>query len=98
MGNETLALEQDPNGVEDPHLVIDNEDGGERLCGRGHLSLSGVGLGALPFFPAPSLGRIMVNFVPPDRKSTRLNSSHLVISCAVFCLKKKTPALTGEIL
>src|SRR5256885_7993356 len=31
-----------------------------------------------------------------DRKSTRLNSSHLVISYAVFCLKKKniiTPAL-----
>src|SRR2546426_9363532 len=32
---------------------------------------------------APGLG-------PQDRKSTRLNSSHLVISYAVFCLKKKT--------
>src|SRR5256885_9757198 len=29
-----------------------------------------------------------------DRKSTRLNSSHLVISYAVFCLKKKK--LSGE--
>src|SRR5256885_11975361 len=28
-----------------------------------------------------------------DRKSTRLNSSHLVISYAVFCLKKKTERL-----
>src|SRR2546426_8573290 len=27
-----------------------------------------------------------------DRKSTRLNSSHLVISYAVFCLKKKIKA------
>src|SRR5438034_6462958 len=27
---------------------------------------------------------------PEDRKSTRLNSSHTVISYAVFCLKKKT--------
>src|SRR2546426_7454124 len=27
--------------------------------------------------------------VHADRKSTRLNSSHLVISYAVFCLKKK---------
>src|SRR5256885_5935413 len=27
-----------------------------------------------------------------DRKSTRLNSSHLVISYAVFCLKKQTPS------
>src|SRR5207249_10986261 len=26
-----------------------------------------------------------------DRKSTRLNSSHVSISYAVFCLKKKTP-------
>src|ERR1022692_3956190 len=31
-----------------------------------------------------------------DRKSTRLNSSHLVISYAVFCLKKKkTNIATG---
>src|SRR5690625_3743808 len=28
--------------------------------------------------------------VPEDRKSTRLNSSHVAISYAVFCLKKKT--------
>src|SRR3712207_7206588 len=27
--------------------------------------------------------------LPPDRKSTRLNSSHANISYAVFCLKKK---------
>src|SRR2546426_8765212 len=29
------------------------------------------------------------SFARGDRKSTRLNSSHLVISYAVFCLKKK---------
>src|SRR5690625_6106739 len=27
--------------------------------------------------------------ITPDRKSTRLNSSHVAISYAVFCLKKK---------
>src|SRR5690625_6307064 len=27
--------------------------------------------------------------IPVDRKSTRLNSSHVAISYAVFCLKKK---------
>src|SRR5947207_7399460 len=32
--------------------------------------------------PSPKAG-------PRDRKSTRLNSSHTVISYAVFCLKKK---------
>src|SRR5439155_20432269 len=30
-----------------------------------------------------------------DRKSTRLNSSHVAISYAVFCLKKKTIDLLG---
>src|ERR1035438_10747377 len=35
--------------------------------------------------------------VCPDRKSTRLNSSHLGISYAVFCLKKKKkPATQSE--
>src|SRR5258708_24173445 len=29
-----------------------------------------------------------------DRKSTRLNSSHQIISYAVFCLKKKKPKRT----
>src|SRR2546426_11849877 len=31
-----------------------------------------------------------------DRKSTRLNSSHLVISYAVFCLKKKKNKTTRD--
>src|SRR5690606_41405319 len=39
--------------------------------------------------------RLNINFignfnVRQDRKSTRLNSSHVKISYAVFCLKKKT--------
>src|SRR5690349_25019972 len=37
------------------------------------------GLAALPRHQSPT----------PDRKSTRLNSSHVEISYAVFCLKKK---------
>src|SRR5256885_3455135 len=43
------------------------------------------------------IARAVAESIPPDkrttevsdRKSTRLNSSHLVISYAVFCLKKK---------
>src|SRR5256885_11476545 len=31
----------------------------------------------------------LLELLEQDRKSTRLNSSHLVISYAVFCLKKK---------
>src|SRR5256885_12932738 len=33
--------------------------------------------------------RLFQKLLTADRKSTRLNSSHLVISYAVFCLKKK---------
>src|SRR5688500_316529 len=36
-----------------------------------------------------SLGPALQGSLRVDRKSTRLNSSHLVISYAVFCLKKK---------
>src|SRR5262245_65111574 len=32
-----------------------------------------------------------------DRKSTRLNSSHLGISYAVFCLKKKKKEITNKV-
>src|SRR5438132_12798270 len=45
------------------------------------IALLGLGAGGvlIATWPAPR----------PDRKSTRLNSSHTVISYAVFCLKKK---------
>src|SRR5699024_11925874 len=33
-----------------------------------------------------------------DRKSTRLNSSHVSISYAVFCLKKKTSIDTNSVM
>src|SRR5438034_10164555 len=36
-----------------------------------------------------ALGILLGRDAPPDRKSTRLNSSHTVISYAVLCLKKK---------
>src|SRR5260221_3285304 len=41
--------------------------------------------------PHPAAGRSAA-----DRKSTRLNSSHTVISYAVFCLKKKKKKVVGE--
>src|SRR5258708_20730760 len=37
-----------------------------------------------------ALGQPLVDYIEKgDRKSTRLNSSHQIISYAVFCLKKK---------
>src|SRR5260221_7523044 len=43
------------------------------------------------WFFGPNATVVMAAFwtKEPDRKSTRLNSSHTVISYAVFCLKKK---------
>src|SRR5690625_4964195 len=35
-------------------------------------------------------GAVAIIAITEDRKSTRLNSSHVAISYAVFCLKKKT--------
>src|SRR5688500_19330297 len=46
---------------------------------------------ALEFAPLGNARARVLSGAPEtrDRKSTRLNSSHLVISYAVFCLKKK---------
>src|SRR5688500_19713628 len=66
-----------------------NEDEGfaHRVSRRGRVrrehELQPAGLAAGSGNPAPRLA------FSRDRKSTRLNSSHLVISYAVFCLKKK---------
>src|SRR5258708_18656175 len=46
----------------------------------------------LPTLGMPQISTRMGLAMPPrlgDRKSTRLNSSHQIISYAVFCLKKK---------
>src|SRR5256885_9967430 len=65
-----------------------------RLHGREHHQR---GSGLLPEPDRPARGYPAAVLPGPererapqrDRKSTRLNSSHLVISYAVFCLKKK---------
>src|SRR5260221_10548160 len=58
--------------------------GVEQACanlGYAHMRMpSGAGHDAVYMAPTGPMG---------DRKSTRLNSSHTVISYAVFCLKKK---------
>src|SRR5256885_4195351 len=65
-----------------------------RSSRRGHELLGLVACAATGLLASPiSWSHHYVYVVPAlvlaDRKSTRLNSSHLVISYAVFCLKKK---------
>src|SRR5690625_6469987 len=57
---------------------------GEGQLGRVHLAGGRVALGGI----GGHLDR-----VSQDRKSTRLNSSHVAISYAVFCLKKQLTRL-----
>src|SRR5437870_10878759 len=64
---------------------------------------------ALPISPNPETGRLHALASTPagqqgprhpglkDRKSTRLNSSHVAISYAVFCLKKKTKSASENL-
>src|SRR5690625_7007607 len=54
-------------------------DGGAQVTGRGREVTKQLGQSPHPLSHLAAL----------DRKSTRLNSSHVAISYAVFCLKKK---------
>src|SRR5260221_6125362 len=57
----------------------------------------GAALAQQPGQGFPACG--LMDAVQADRKSTRLNSSHTVISYAVFCLKKKkTKGNVGDIM
>src|SRR5271154_4472568 len=60
------------------HATIDDQ---ETIVGR-----DGDGTAIIV---APGDQILEIAFARPDRKSTRLNSSHMSISYAVFCLKKK---------
>src|SRR5690625_4066642 len=88
----TLALMIDasptPVAPADPH-------GTEiRLRHRNPLGnlLRGALIGVVETNPGVSGGTValVTGIYEEDRKSTRLNSSHVAISYAVFCLKKKT--------
>src|SRR5437588_5041827 len=76
-----LMLRRPPRSTLFPYTTL------FRSPGPSHLARAGR--------PSPRVGRLLALGQAPlerplgDRKSTRLNSSHTVISYAVFCLKKK---------
>src|SRR5690625_6524922 len=81
------------------HMVRSNVEGVDFVCANTdaqalrhssastviQLGKNGLGAGA-----NPEVGREAALEEREDRKSTRLNSSHVASSYAVFCLKKKT--------
>src|SRR5258708_7564742 len=74
----------------DAHHEPGTERVHHRCRGRARRAL-GVALPMAPrcYGDQPDLDHLAEGRATPDRKSTRLNSSHQIISYAVFCLKKK---------
>src|SRR5438045_5442311 len=81
-GHEVIGVDSEPTKVdlisEGKSPIIEKDIGAiiERQVAAGRLS-------------ATTDAAVGVGWADLDRKSTRLNSSHLGISYAVFCLKKK---------
>src|SRR5256885_11744862 len=80
------VLEDEGDGLVDAGADDDADDDADGIeQAQGLARGAGATRKPLGLFDAVS---IIVGIVVGDRKSTRLNSSHLVISYAVFCLKK----------
>src|SRR5207253_4460547 len=67
-----------------PNTFVDNSCGSVGKRCRMSVTIPSLGMNAVPMVSNP------LGIADQDRKSTRLNSSHVAISYAVFCLKKKT--------
>src|SRR5690625_3833892 len=77
--------------LDTPAGLIGRVTGGGGVTFRAHGPLDRSLLTELPGVEDVSMddGQVLVTGRGEDRKSTRLNSSHVAISYAVFCLKKK---------
>src|SRR5699024_11477732 len=85
---EAKALLWDQLRLERTRPVARHVDAQRTLVGQHRLAAAAVAVVAAP---ALGVGQVQAELRAqrPDRKSTRLNSSHVSISYAVFCLKKK---------
>src|SRR5690625_1056340 len=87
---DAFAVARDDKDV---GVIILTGEGDKAFCSGGDQSVRGhggyVGEDEIPRLNVLDLQRL-IRTIPKDRKSTRLNSSHVAISYAVFCLKKKT--------
>src|SRR5690606_41931115 len=72
------------------HLLSPLKQSPDADCLRAHMIEPRLDNGEmdLPDVIQHPVGGIGAQSIEPDRKSTRLNSSHVKISYAVFCLKK----------
>src|SRR5256885_8913362 len=83
-------IRRPPRSTLFPYTTLFRSNGASSPSG----ALDGVDIGSTTPVRSASASTSFLTSTPTgivfeDRKSTRLNSSHLVISYAVFCLKKK---------
>src|SRR5690625_5330488 len=78
-----MLLPPPPRSTLFPYTTLFRSNKGARRHPRGGLAGDGTSL-------TTRAGEPITTAPAGDRKSTRLNSSHVAISYAVFCLKKKT--------
>src|SRR5690625_6879592 len=76
-------------GTNDARIVEDKANNGDE---KAKLVLE-----AMAYQIAKTVGEL-ATVVNGDRKSTRLNSSHVAISYAVFCLKKKKRSIARRLV
>src|SRR5256885_13052241 len=82
-----LMIRRPPRSTLFPYTTLFRSKAGARIGNFVELKKSTIGEGTKAMHLS-YLGDAKIG-TKRDRKSTRLNSSHLVISYAVFCLKKK---------
>src|SRR5256885_12953558 len=89
-------IRRPPRSTLFPYTTLFRSDGADLVNGNTQAAVDTLNAGLFPtvagnhVFTVLDLGATTSrNVTLADRKSTRLNSSHLVISYAVFCLKKK---------
>src|SRR5258705_7141921 len=84
-------IRRPPRSTLFPYTTLFRSHPGQRIAQEGTTPREGS-----PFAPHVRGQRVLgrAREVQTDRKSTRLNSSHLGISYAVFCLKKKNKTTT----
>src|SRR5256885_9428632 len=78
-------IRRPPRSTLFPYTTLFRSGAGEMMAVRGIV----IGMTAMVMGAQTVFASFLVSLMLIDRKSTRLNSSHLVISYAVFCLKKK---------
>src|SRR5258708_16598579 len=91
-----LMIRRPPRSTLFPYTTLFRSDESahyEYLCRRARVPVEYC---AEPFGSERSPINNLMKSLKRDRKSTRLNSSHQIISYAVFCLKKKKKTKTSH--